>query len=736
MRSLPTGFVILLLAPLVCIGQTPSPSPSVTPSPTPTPLVKVVDADAAGLIKLAISETNASFQVPLEIEGSDITNLSVRVDDFAALNGDRVRPVVKLDGKPAAGLFNISLNERPIVEITASFPTAGEYKSHLVVFYSGKHKNWNLVVERKKGDLTVQIEGLETAAATKQCTADALVRFTVRETSGQKVTLYPPTLEGLALKESDKVRKQARFKKIDLDGGPTATPAESYVVEPLSSRASAFNIRGIRDPGEYVATLRISGSNGNPVTKEVTVLVKSDWYFAVFWIFLGVLGSYLIRLYTKEERPKLEALRRLGHVEEDLAGVESEVETPAPAPVSDVFKGLAKQLVSIRRSLEEGTAVNNGAERFTEMEAKIRALPQWLTTGRRMNSVTPPELVRSQIIEWEGLGKTSFLTLAAPTEIGASLSKIEGKVGDALLERVKDFGKKVEDYKKAHPDRAPEIGSDIEPELDKAKENKEPDKWPLLTEHLNKARLLFAKVLARDFVAILDAAAPIGVDAAAWLTLKSELDAKQAAIAQETDPEKVESIYQEMNQTYFRTVISGLERTTRSLAQTPKDAAEPAKFEAATRALNSANGALVKGDWEAAKKEYQAAVGILNTVLAARAQAGAGAQNSSAAERAAQFGDMIPPGLTIGSVQSLTSVAERPSAESINNKIVLYDRLLDLVLLLVTCATGLYLLWANDPVWGGWKSSLTALLWGLGLHQVAGSTLSGLPAITKKLTEP
>ena len=61
------------------------------------------------------------------------------------------------------------------------------------------------------------------------------------------------------------------------------------------------------------------------------------------------------------------------------------------------------------------------------------------------------------------------------------------------------------------------------------------------------------------------------------------------------------------------------------------------------------------------------------------------------------------------------------------------DRGIALAAMLVSCTTGLLVLWVDDPTWGDLKSMITAFLWGLGLHQVAGIALGSITKIQGKL---
>jgi hypothetical protein len=252
-----------------------------------------------------------------------------------------------------------------------------------VLFHSdARQPSITLVLTRQRSALTAQIDGLETVAATKWLTADAEIRFTVRETANQKIVLYLPALDGFALKEGDKVRKQARYRDILVDGQRLETSPRTtlpFEVDAHRGRPVVLAIRGIEDAGEYSGTIRLSSADGSPVTKDVTVLVKTSIWVAAFWIFLGVLASFLMRRYTKEQRPKLQALRRTRYAESDLAAVETNAGA-LHSPADAVVAGRRARLSGIERSLDDGTARDGAATDLTELEAKIRTLPTARTT--------------------------------------------------------------------------------------------------------------------------------------------------------------------------------------------------------------------------------------------------------------------------------------------------------------------------------------------------------------------
>lgn len=706
------------------------------------PAIKVVGTDSQGSIKLTTSTATTALRIPLELDSGEVKQLTAVVDDFVAPNATRVHPTVTLDGKPTDQAIDVSQKDRPILEISAIFPVAGEYKSNIVLFYSGRRADSvPLSVTRHRSDVTAQIEGLETVTTTKWFTANAQILFTVRETSGQRVTLYPPVLDGFALRESEKVRKEAHYKDILLDGQPVLTghltqKKESFVVEPQSALPVVLEIRGIEHAGEYSGTIRLSSSNGAPVTKEATVLVKTSGWIAAFWIFLGVLASFLIRRYTKEQRPKLQVLRRIRYAEDDLHAVQSDAGS-LTRPTDRVFAGTRERLSRIERGVADGTALSGAAANLDEVEAKIRALPAWLSTGRILDAVEPQEIVSAPRAEWAVFAESYFLKVGSTLDIAPSLAKIEADITTAVSARIDKFKASVDAYKTAHTGATPEIDSNVVPRLMHAKIDAEAGNWTGMTTAFREARLAYIKVLAGQFSRLLTTTRPpLGFEMPDWETLRTYVVGRLATIQQATNPDHAASVYQQVNSAYFQSVATKLMVLVGSL-KVAANAAEQPDFALADTALTAATLAAQKEDWDTGRAEYEKAMKAVMSILETRRKVGGGVESVVDYQMFATLIETLPGGVAMSPSTRLSPVVLRRqrTAEQISAVLERYDLLLNFALLLIACVVGVNLLWANDPVWGGWKAYTTALLWGLGLHQVGGSALEGLPAVTKKLTE-
>jgi len=707
--------------------------------------LRVVDADAAGAVKLTTSTTATSLRLPLELDSGRVSGLTVAVDDFIAPNGARIQPVVMLNGKPADRPIDVEPKDRPVLEVAASFPIAGDYTSNLVLFQAGAHvRSVHLAVTRLRSEVSAQVEGLETVATIKWLDADARIRFAVRETSGQQIMLYPPALDDFARKESDKVRTQARYETIEVGCQPptapphapaprTPPPGGPLVVEPMAEQHCEIEVRAIADAGEYSGTLRLASADGKPVTKEVTVLVKTSGWVAALWVFLGAAASFTIRRYTKEQRPRLQALRRLRYAQTDLERVEREAGSPA-APAPAVLVGLRSQLSTVERDLDDGTAADGAGAILAELEEKIRQLPGWLTTGRKLDAVAPAEIVKAPRGEWVQLADSYFLKAGTKVDATADLVKIDASIKDAVVASIDGYVKTIETYASAHPGKKQQIG-EISILLAKVKQAAGAEDWKAVTQDYRMARLQYAQVLADELETIVKAPQPpLGLDAKSWEALRDDITRQLASIRQETNPERAVEGYRGASRTYLDVVAGKLDTMVGSLLGQGRSA-EKAKLEEARTALIDTRLAAQRDDLEQARAQYEHTAQVVSSVLEDRQKAGGAGQGVVGVQTVASLGGAVPE----GNVRSFEAVGQLPAARAYNTAQQLsdalqrYDLLLNSALLLIACMVGVSLLWAPDPVWGGWKSCTTALLWGLGLHQVAGSALDGLPAVTRKI---
>jgi hypothetical protein len=86
----------------------------------------------------------------------------------------------------------------------------------------------------------------------------------------------------------------------------------------------------------------------------------------------------------------------------------------------------------------------------------------------------------------------------------------------------------------------------------------------------------------------------------------------------------------------------------------------------------------------------------------------------------------------LAAIPRMAPIARRPRIPT-RTLIAIGDGVVLVAVTLIAVATGLKLLWAGSPTWGGWNDWLTAILWGAGLHAVGNDSFKGLLGLKKDL---
>lgn len=715
------------------------------PAQTPAPTAAIVGADPASGIKLTTAIADTRINLPIEPTG-DLAKFHVSVDDFVGPDGRIVPVVAKIDGNPANAQLTVSGQDRPMLTITATFAVAGDYKSHVVLFFNDTRKpSVLLTVTRQLNAVTVQIDAVDSTATTRIRTADATLRFSVRENANHEVNVYAPVFVNFGRKASDKTQKQARYDGFDVTSDGQRSP--SFVIGPQQSREFIMQIRRIRDAGEYSGTIRVGNADTTPTEKAVTIFVKESGVTAFVFIFLGVLASYLVRYWTKQERPRLEALKRLSNSAEDLAQVESSAGTLSETE-KKVFEGMRASLAKLQREIDQDTAKDPAAT-LDEANRKIVLLPKWLTVLRHICKVDPPSIVASIRTDCEALADSYFLKAGAKdddfnTKMTAIEKDLDQTLKQDLLKRIAKFKDAMNQYRNAHPAARAKLDDKLKGMIEGAQRAAEDGKLPEASRQLNDARLAYRDVLVAELNQALSGAPPVGFTDDEWAALGNQLRSQAKGIASERDPDKAAALYEAADKSYIAALIAALKkeigiRRTEITAVTTTDTTQHKKdLEAADKAIETAKAALDTGDSDTAFAQYDAAAQSIKRVIEAIDKSGAGTLSFGGnILTLARMFLPIPPGSSLAPTEPVPPIQKRrrSTGDVIADTIHRFDLLLNIGLLLTAAIFGLKILWADNPTWGGITDYSIAFLWGLGLQQVGGAGLEGLPALTKKLTD-
>ena len=709
------------------------------------PSVTLAGIGATGA-KLTTSSGKFSFSYPLEAT-ADVTGLTVAVDSFHGPNDTTFPATVTLDAKPANTPVDVKQSDRPFLRIAGEFPYAGDYISNIVIRLGDERQaSIPVVVTRQWNALGVQVQLVDTvraAPAWPWLSADATVRFTVKESGGKTVTIYAPKVTQLALKRGDKEKVQARYSKAELQNQKSG-----FSFAPQESREYVMKISGLEDPGEYSGVITLGSADTTPVDTTFTVFAKKGGLTAFLFIFAGVVAAYLIRRWTGEMRPRLDLERRAANLRDDLELVEKNA-APLPLGAARAFDGLRQQLGRLERDIEQG-ASGDRKPALDEMNGKISKLPPWLTLGNELAAVDPAATVQKQIDDWKALAGSYFLEPGAKVEaIDKAIPEIRAAMKEALkaamVRRVDELLAAITAYKSAHP--ATKMG-EAEKLSGQARKSAEAGDMDATAATLRSARFVYAKQAAGALNnALSHATPPAGFTPQTWADLGTKLRAKIPEIAKEPDPAKAIALFEEVNAAYIEEIILRLEALAGELepqiepnghlAPETKDSLKKTLGEGVT-SLKGARTSLESGDGNAALAGYRIAADKIKDANKQLADTGVlrlGAGKNIAAAIADFFAPMPQPLV----IHEARAVADRPVreisiAEKLTDKIWRYDLLLNAGLLVIATVLGLKLLWADNATWGSAGDYAVAFLWGLGLQQVGGAGFEGLPAVLKKVT--
>jgi hypothetical protein len=706
------------------------------------PAVGLAGIGSAG-VKLTTAAGQFSFSFPLEAT-EDVTGLTVAVDDFHGPSETIVRPEVTLDGKAPNVPVDVKQSDRPVLRIAGTFPYAGDYNGNIIITQGGaRQASIPVVVTRQWNAIGVRVQLVDTAQAETWpgSSADATVRFTVRENAGKLLTIYTPKVTQLALKRGDKQETQARYTKAELKDAKS-----SLDFRPQESREYVIDIEGMQEPGEYAGVITVGSVDATAVDTSFTLFVKDGWPTAFLFIFAGVGASYLIRRWTGETRPRLDLRRRVANLADDLEGVKKDA-ARLPLGSGRVFVELRQKLAKVERDIEQGASGDRKSE-LDELDVKISKLPPWLTLGKELVTVDPQSTVQKQIDDWKNLGNSYFLEPGAKGEV---LDKAIGEIRTARMDALKaamvkgigEFTDALSAYKTTHPNA--NMG-EVDRLVGLAKTNASDPADAC--EDLRSAQSEYAKQEASDLNTVLSQAnAPAGFTTQTWADLTTRLRAKIPDISREPDSKKAIELFEKVNGEYLREIISRLEALAQELG--PKVDSNPqlaphtkkelqTKLGEAVAGLKGARTSLDSGDGNAATASYNTAAGKIKDVkdkLAASGVAQLGPGRDIGAAILDFFGPM-PRSLAIDKAHAVANRVERKTSfgEQLTEKIRRYDLFLNIGLLIIATVLGLKLLWADNATWGGVGDCAVAFLWGLGLQQVAGAGFEGLPAVLKKVT--
>jgi hypothetical protein len=706
-------------------------------------------------IKLLSNTADFHYKFQIEATENEVKDLRVLVYPFTGPDLAQVETKWTVNGEPGdkAVVTVPGLQAKPL-EISAQLPLVGEYKSTISLIYNNKRWPIPLTVTRARPNLSIEVTKIETATDVSfYPRKDASIRLTIQEKDGRRISLDKPALTYLSLVGANKSKVQAHYGKVTIldESGNEITSGFELGPGPKELRLIVGELSG---PGEFSGNVRVSTPDAEPVDQPITILRKKSGWIAGFLIFVGVLISFLLRRYATTARPRLVRQRRALALTSDIDELER-TSGELTEGEQDVLKELRKRLSTLYEDIAMATD-NKADDTLQEINRKLNIFPTWVQERRRVDSLRPAELQEDFRTELEKV-RTYMLKRQATSEEDADAAKILAgtapnmakKVKEDLEEHLKSFSAEINAQRLATKSEAvrARLGAEVDTKITAAQELLKVDRLDDARAAYDQARLAYARILTDELANTLPTAVPLGFKAPDWDNLRSQtMDIiTQARLA--ADADNATKLYQSAVTLYLRNLawkLQGAIEELRGNIPTDTHITDEKKTAYDTTLLSlkqKLDDALLKidagklseaaADYEAAKDELL----TLNQQLPVGTSMGVAAAASAATSADAGTAGSVPGAFDLPFLGAILGRGRGPlpSFSKLTRWLSIFDLMVTLVVLLVAVFFGLKLLWSDAATWGGWNDYLTAILWGLGLHQVSGVATQGAADIVAKL---
>lgn len=742
-RSLPVPALVLALA----LATSPAGADETAAPAGAGETVGVLGAGAQGL---AVATTESTFTYPLRLvrnaPGGGALDVTLEVPVLVGPDGATFP--IRLERGGAAVDGPVTLPPLRVVELSlvGGTPVAGTYATELGLVYGGRRHGVPLTVTRTRPPAPVSFLGAVPVARTLG--GDG-VRLKVRleQSEGAPLTVYRPAFVALDRKAGD-ATVQADYS------GPTYQGADGKPVGPTLDLVPGvpveltLTLHDLTDPGRYEGTLQVGAVDHLPVQQAVTLVLRRDWPLAALLIAIGVGLSAALRWYGQTERPRLVLQRRGYRLRQQLEGFRGR-EDDLSVRERGLLDAVLGRLDEVLARLEGGEGTTAEAETaLDEAGRKLGLLPAWIALRRRIDAVRPTAAaaaVRSEQAAdgafFARTGTTAEEAAALRARIDALGDKLTEDVRTALLAAIAALETEVAERAAAPPETvAREVGA----RLREARDEAEARRLGAARIRLDQARRAWTDLLVAAFRRELAASAPpVGLTAADWTALQGTTTRLLDGVAEETDADRAGERYRDA---YARYLAALLDAAARVVSE--RLAAQPATVDAARQALETARdglagarAALDAGRLAAAADGYGKAIGALAAPASAGAGGGLMGGRAAVAPLAGGAGAIaageVPAGAGEGEARAPADMPVPAAAAlaALRARQRQLDLLLLLAMLVVAILLGLQVLWLDDPDWGTPGDLIVAMLWGLGLHQVAGSAFQGLHGLYAQFAE-
>lgn len=700
-------------------------------------------------------------------------SVTVRVSTLRARSGEEI-PVRAWFGTVNTRRSAVATPLAPaMLRIEATLPDTGEYRGTFTLLVPGQpvttaeYRVTYTSADTVPGAL--EVRGTGPVAATlgflsifTRGWATVTIPLTVVDSGRGAAMVRRPELESFARNAVADTSVQVDFGRVrvfDLSGD--TVPSEFKLLSD-ESRRLRMRIPGIDAPGRYSGTVRVAGTDLEAVVTPITVYVRRSGWLAALLIAAGVVLSARIRAYQQRERPRLlrqrraaELLEWLGTVERQLAttGGMTEEETPIAVKLrTDLERIYDHAGDSVSDDDAGAAAATDAAARLDLAAARLELLPDWVNARRQVKAVKVPE-IRDDL--YAKLAPVRDALLAGTAEdvktAATTVRGIPAEITKALRERleseIESFETKVKDTRAASPtgdDFLKSLDAEVERRLADAKDAAKADRLAEAAAAFDRAREAYADLLTKELQIRLGEAAPGWMESSDWAAMKKEVELALALVPYAHTPEDriarfngALGLYLGSMAAEMKTAVEEslkLEGLSEEHEDKLKEISSQAQAVVARVAAKDMDGASTK--FTAAEKAYRELISELRKPkrdpsfsFDKHIAVGASFRSTRELGAAAAVGG-VPGAIGAGGGAVLVAPApiRRLGSREIEAAIREWDKRISWIVAVIAVVVGMSVLYAGKLTWGSTGDLFTALLWGLGLHQVGTAGAGGLLA--------
>jgi hypothetical protein len=656
--------------------------------------------------------------------------LVVTIDPFQDAAGKEV--VVS----PSQKSFDeVTIDKPAALAVKATFPRSGKYSTNLDLIVAQKRSTTRIDVDVTTPKLGVKAQN--TLAVRGERGAPLTMSLSLREIAGREWTITPQLASGV-IKDRDQ-DFQVELHLVDAPSTTTISPAGDSL---LTRRVAGFDLAG-----QYTGTLRLEAAGATALDVPFVAIVKEPWFFAALWIGVGVVLSALLRYWFNTGKKRLEARRELARLDERLIALESGATSNEGRAL---LRALRAHNAELRNQVATSASPLDLSNVILRLWAKARIAEAWLEAERTAAQM-PAGTANALRADLDKVATILRRQSADDTAIAEADAKVYGlderkSWRAAVAADVQTAKTTVEQARaRADQDTAERIVNDVDPLVKDAVGLLTRDALEELAASdgpLTKIVGALARALADGLRASLDKPAPPGMTAEAWEAHGRRIAKALDVVTTAPTSDGAVEAYNLALRDHILAMSTSLEAEARrvaTIATTAQRAETARKLETFAQELADAatkpaekegaatTTATLSSTYEKALKEWP------------RLQAAANGQDTLNAPVSAFTGLLASfPAIIAGFAERARApggagAKGEPVESTLTKRLTWVDALATLALIGVAAASGLSLLWADDPIWGGARAHLVAFLWGLGLYQVgAGPAFEGLQSLRNR----